>query len=142
MFSIEIVESPCENSSNQVKGEICIGSFREMFMSELGFWDSKDYVYQWKDAIKYLLNIRNHHSCLITSVSDPTNSNFLFWWLLYKEKDVVYIQNAILFLDQIKGKFELEKIYDYIPERETVSEEGDEISEWQCSVKDFEMFLK
>jgi hypothetical protein len=39
----------------------------------------------------------------MTSMTDPRTSNFLVYWPMYREGEDVYIQNAIIFLDEIAG---------------------------------------
>jgi hypothetical protein len=47
----------------------------------------------------------------------------------------------LLFLDEIKEPFDLSNPHQYVRDRETVSEEGYRISEWEVSLADITAFL-
>jgi hypothetical protein len=83
----------------------------------------------------------NAKSCLITSMFDPLTANFIFWWTLYLDGNIVHIQNQILFLDELDKPFSKLNPYEFIRERKTVSDEGDKISEWDISVDDIKVYL-
>ena len=44
-------------------------------------------------------------------------------------------------LDDLEDKFSLRRMGEFVPERETVDEDGNKISEWQPSIEDLEKFL-
>ncbi len=122
--------------------EIVIGSFSEQFTIPIGFWTKKDYINQWCAAAESLLNEPFEAStALLTSMYEPQSVNFLFSWILYKTDKTIYVQNSILNLDGAQ-KFELENLNSYIPDRETETDEGQKISEWEISQDDLKGFIK
>jgi hypothetical protein len=114
--------------------KITIGDFDETFNLRLGWWKIKDYESQWHTGIEHLKNY--NRSCLITDISDPSYYPFVNWWLLYKEDDVIYIRNEILYdeyYEETIGKKEFTKqnCYDFIgPKKPRLIEEGRMASEW------------
>jgi hypothetical protein len=138
-FSIEFLH--VEDSDPQLgKGQITIGSFWETFGISLSFWSVSDYQKHWKDALQRIVD-GHASSCLLTSVHDPAHANFFWSWPLYLENNIVYIHNQILFLDKISGIFDLNNPFQYIGQRETISEEGRKISEWQTELASISEFL-
>jgi CdiI N-terminal domain len=146
VFSIEL-QSQREagegnDSSSEVPGRIVIGDFTETFMVPLGFWDESDYRHSWRRAFEVLNENSHSTSCLMTSMTDPGNSNFLACWPMYREGEDVYIQNAIIFLDEIKGSFDLNAPWGFIEPRHGIDEDGNKISEWITSMDSLREFFK
>ncbi len=122
-------------------GLIVIGDFEERFEASLSYWAVEDYQKQWKQALERII-AGEPKSSLITSMHDPQNANFVTWWLLYRDGQQVHVQNQLLFMDQISGPYDLANPYVYIPDRETVDEDGNRISEWRTTIAEIEEFLK
>jgi hypothetical protein len=72
---------------------------------------------------------------------DPSIANFIFWWTLYLDENTVHIQNQILFLNLLDKPFLELNPYEFIRTRETVTDEGDKISEWDVDVDDIKVYL-
>lgn len=115
-------------------GEIIINSFRESFFLPTSYWTVEQYKESWKRAID-LGVLNNNPTVLAVSMRDPEFMNFIFTWVLYPENSRVFIQNTILFKEEIKD-FQVENINSYIGTRETINEDGDKISEWEASKED------
>jgi hypothetical protein len=122
-------------------GEIRIGEFSERFEVALEYWCESDYREQWIQALKSCC-IDKKKSALITSITSPKTANFVFWWLLYPLDGEIIIQNQILMLDELQVPFNLEYPSEHIPIRNTLTEDGDEVSEWSVAYSDIEDFLK
>lgn len=145
MFAIEL-QSPREaeaesSGSGEASGRIIIGDFTETFRVPLGFWDESDYRRSWRQAFDVLNASPHSTSCLMTSMTDPRNSNFLFCWPMYREGEDVYIQNAIIFLDEIEGAFDPATPWAYIGPRRGIDEDGNRISEWITSTDSLREFF-
>jgi len=54
----------------------------------------------------------------------------------------VFIQNQILFFDQLKLPFNVQDPFIHVPERKTINMEGQKISEWSTTIEDMVSFLK
>jgi hypothetical protein len=140
-FLINLTDKQFEDSSVMYQvGEIRLGDFYETFWASLSYWNEYDYLNQWKDALKRICN-GNNRSCLITSIYDPSNANYIFWWPLYLDENIVHIQNHILFLDELDQPFSEQNPYESIRSRETVSEDSSKISEWDVQVNDIKVYL-
>ena len=105
MFAIE-VQSRAEaggegDGSAEAFGRIVIGDFRETFVVPLGLWGESDYRASWR-AFEVLEGDPRAVACLMTSMTDPVASNFLICWPVYREGADVYVQNAIVLLDEIE----------------------------------------
>lgn len=134
-FQISIINKKNKTVEEIEHGIIQIGGFQEKFKISTSFWSLENYVEHWKKSILRTIN-GSQKSCLITSLYDPQNANFLFWWLLYRNKNKVFIQNAILFFDQLKEPFDLKNPYTSIPPREIITDDGLTISEWSIDIDD------
>lgn len=140
-FSIHLTSKQFEDSGVRYQiGEIKIGDFHEAFRASLSYWTEHEYLSQWKDALKKIINGDNK-SCLITSMYDPSNANYIFIWVLFLDKKVVHIQEHILFLDELNKPFCELNPYESIRSRETVDEDGNSISEWDVQLDDIKVFL-
>jgi hypothetical protein len=139
-FSIGISAEDKYDEQKACYGYIQIGDFREKLEINVSFWMPEDYIAQWNRAILRIVE-KDEKSCLITSLSSPQDSNFIFWWPMYRNKDTVFIQNGILFLDEISSSFTFENPYEDVPDRETVSEDGEPISEWEISIDALKNYL-
>jgi hypothetical protein len=124
-------------------GEIQIGTFTERFLAPLSYWSTDAYARQWAEGLQRLVN-QLSPSCLITSMYDPTYANFITLWNLYLDErtPTVYVQNQILFFDQLHEAFALNRLYHYIPERMSMNEDGHPISEWRTTRDAINAFLK
>lgn len=131
MFEIKFV-----NNREVANGYINMNGEMENIDVDLSFWGKDDYVSQWESALDQLVRGQNK-TALITSLSDLETANFIIVWPMYRVDNIVYIQNQLLFLDDIRDKFSVEKIYDFISEREP----DEEVSEWTVTIEDLQEFL-
>jgi hypothetical protein len=145
MFAIELQSQQEarqeDGDSAEASGRIVIGDFTETFRVPLGFWGESDYRRSWRLAFE-LLNANPHAiSCLMTSMTDPGNSNFLGCWPMYREGEDVFIQNALIFLDEIEEDFDPAAPWDSVGPREVIDEDGNKISEWITSMSSLREFF-
>jgi len=123
-------------------GKIQIGSFSETFEVALNYWRQPDYRRQWYTGIKRIVD-GSTTSCLITSIVDPSTANFIHWWPIYRVDEEVVFQNHLLFMDAIAGgQFQDTDPYRFVPERETVSDDGESVSEWVAPLQSLKQFLE
>lgn len=121
-------------------GEIRIESFRELFVSGITFWGREDYERQWTGAASRILT--GDRTAMIVSLSDPSSANFVRWWAMYREREVVFIQEQLCFLDELTEKFDPDMVDKFVRPRETTSEDGQAISEWSIAVSAVREFLE
>lgn len=134
-FCIEFIPGEISTFSNGEKAKnarISIGSFNEVFSVPLSYWTEKEYEQQWIAGLDRI--VLESTSCFVTGMRDPENANFIFIWSMYREGEMVYFQNNILFLDELGEPFDESNIYRYIPSRETINDEGEKISEWSLQL--------
>lgn len=143
-FEIRITDKPVPKSwdisGRAAVGYIEIGDFSETIAIPLFDWSKEEYVKQWKSALQEILNGKSR-TALITKFYDPTNSNYVECWPLYRGSDSeVFVHNHLIFLDELNEPFEISKLADYIGEREAdINEEP--ASEWETSTKDLANWL-
>jgi len=131
-----------EGSSQATYGTVKINDFQERFSAPMGYWSRSDYKAQWRKSIEELLNTPgNATSALVVTMHDPRHANFITCWPLYKEGKTVYVHNNLLFLDKLPRPFKIEDVGSYVGRRETVSEDGEKISEWVTDVDDLKECL-
>jgi hypothetical protein len=141
-FVIELLPEPIidpETGYEAVYGEITLNAFEERFVALTTFWAPTDYEHHWRSAIERIVD-GAERSCLITSLHDPRHSHILFWWPLYRVANQVFVQHAILFLDQLVTPFDPANPFTHVPNRRTRNEDGEQISEWQVTVRDLVRF--
>ena len=63
-------------------------------------------------------------------------------WVLYREDDHVYVQEQLFMVPDEDGELVLDASTFAIQPRETISDEGDEISEWATTVQAIKSFLE
>ena len=141
IFAIKIIDTSIRKRDGfpYCIGEIQIGDFKETFEMPLGYWTMQDYEKQWKQGIE---RIKNHDkSCLITELQDPTKDPWANTWVLYKDGHTVHIQNNLLMGKRFskllkKEPYTIETCYNFIIPRETKSDDGMQISEWDINLED------
>jgi hypothetical protein len=111
-------------------GRIQIGSFTEDFIAYLCDWAPEQYRRQWLEAADRLVNGESK-SAFVTTFVSPRNGGHLVWWPCYRIGETVYLQNQLLFYQQISSPFAIEALYEYVSDRKTASDDdGTPISEW------------
>jgi hypothetical protein len=121
-------------------GEIRVGTFCENFVVDVSFWPRARYEQQWLSAAALIMTV--DRAAMIVSLGEPSSSNFVRWWALYRDGDSVAMQEQICFLDELGTPFDPERVEKYVRPRETASEEGQPISEWYTTVTAISDFLK
>lgn len=137
-FSIRVlsVPSPTENDrGGDAVGRVTVGEFEERFPMSLTYWGARQYEGSWARSMRVLVEgADDARSCLVSSITDPVNSNFVFCWPLYRSGSTVYVQNSIIFLDELEEEFSPDEPWRFVEARSTVDEDGQEISEWQTTI--------
>ncbi|MFF7973306.1 hypothetical protein [Streptomyces sp. NPDC007905] len=108
---------------------------------DLTYWDAAEYEASWIRSLRALERADDATSCLISSITDPRSSNFIFCWPLYRYGDVVYVQNSIIFLEGLSEDFTPEEPWRFVEPRSTVDEDGHKISEWHTTIDEVREFL-
>lgn len=138
-FQIGFTDEPSPHEDGAI-GRIVIGDFDDAFEADLSYWSGADYRRSWSTAIEHLLGGADV-SCLVTSLPEPSTANFVFTWPLYREGGTVYVQNKILFLEELGEPFQPEEPWLSIGPRNTTTEEGWEISQWETTLPDLRDYL-
>lgn len=146
MFDIRFDNSASDDlDSDSSQGVLLLGQHRHLFSSSLEFWSPVDYELQWRRGIRNLVQ-GGEKSCLVTSITNPANANFLVWWILYREsvwdisqldlaehsptsperEDIIVFRNDMLLLEDIRGEFDLQYLEEFVPEREIQTFEMDD----------------
>jgi hypothetical protein len=143
VFSIKLLLDPVsdiEPNGTARLGLIEMGSFQERFKASLTYWNADNYQRHWRQAVARIIQ-SSTTSCLISSMYNPTNANFIVWYPMYRVGDTVFIQNQILFLDELPLPFNENDPFSSIPERRTISDGGELLSEWSVPLEDLKTFL-
>lgn len=135
---IEVIDYPDSDSARSLPckavGRIRVGGFEETFQMDLSFWTVSEYRRSWLDALMKLEEAEKSTSCLIASVTDPASSNFISCWPMYRVGNEVYVQNSIIFLDDLHESFDPKEPWRYVEARSSVDEDGNRISEWSTTM--------
>jgi hypothetical protein len=146
MFDIyltdEHVRDPDDGDANAVYGKLKIAGYSETFIASLAYWTHEQYERHWMIALDRIVSAEGR-SALITSFVEPRTEGFLLWWPLYRDGDLVYIQNHILFFDQLSKPFSAEHFWESVGQRQIITpDEGIPISEWKTTVSDLRDCLR
>lgn len=143
-FVIEVIDDPTSEGASSLPskavGRIRIGEFTETFLMDLSFWTVDDYRRSWDGARRKLEEAENSTSCIIASITDPAASNFISCWPMYRDGEEVYVQNSIIFLDELHERFNPQEPWRYVEARSSVDEDGNRISEWSTSTSQVRRF--
>ena len=136
MLRIELSDEIAEFEGEQVlRGVLHISSSSEYFHAPVSYWDREKYLSQWRQGLNLILRGCSK-SAFLTTMYDPATANFIFWWVMYLVGSEVHIQHHILFMEDLNEAFSENDFSRFVPERETMTEDGDAISEWKVSVED------
>ncbi|WP_077293568.1 hypothetical protein [Yersinia proxima] len=113
--------------------KIIIDEFEESLCLPLSYWSVNDYKNCWKKSLEEGISSKKH-AALAVSMYEPEQSNFIYTWVVYFENDEIFLQNSILFLNEMQG-FTPDRINDFIDIRTTHDEDGMKISEWSTDLK-------
>ena len=145
-FSVRLVEPPDLSGSvpsvGRAFGRITINDFSEIFEMNLSYWSVDRYMQSWCSAIKELDHSERATSCIVSSITDPANSNFFTCWPMYRDGGDVYVQNRLLFLEELDEEFDEEKPWRHMDPRSVVNEDGMRISEWLTGIDQVREFWK
>ncbi len=95
-----------------ISGSLAIGGFSEDFYASLSYWHRDNYLYQWREGLGRLLSGKRH-SAVVTTMYNPSNANFIFWWVMYLIGDNVHIQNHVLLLEELERPFDEADLYSF-----------------------------
>ncbi|MGD0292692.1 MAG: hypothetical protein ABSB30_02450 [Terracidiphilus sp.] len=142
-FSISFLDEPLIYEEDDpayvaAAGKLVIGDWEEIFVSSLYLWSKEDYMAQWMHAIRSMLN-GSEKAALIVEYLGP-DAGRLWWWPMYRVGGSVYLREQILFFDQLKEPFSLEKAFSFIQDHRAINEDGYKISEWSVTVSEVKEF--
>jgi hypothetical protein len=143
-FSITFLDEPLVYPYDDIKtpaapGLLTMGNSNEGFCSSLYQWSKRDYETQWRLAINVVLK-KSSKAALIVEYTGTEASSHLEWWPMYKVGDTVYLQNHLLFYNQLPEPFSIERPFVYLRDRETTNQDGRPISEWIVRLSEIEQF--
>lgn len=142
-FSIQFPPDATEETDENQRfmaGRKTLGDFREEFLAHLDYWTPKQYEAQWRDAVLGIVSGKSVDA-LITDMHDLRTAHHLVSWPMYREGDRVFVQNRLLFLNDLGRPQQLEDLIPRIGNRRTINDEGAQISEWDVGVSDLLAFL-
>ncbi|MEV6568863.1 hypothetical protein [Streptomyces kronopolitis] len=108
---------------------------------DLSFWSAREYRNNWRRALERIGQKNTTTSCLISSITDPGNSNFISCWPLYRHGQNVTVQSSLIFLDELNEEFSEAEPWHAIAPHSSIDEDGNRISEWVTQVSDVRAFL-
>lgn len=124
---------------DETLGEIWLNGVRERFSVYIGHWDKDQYRAHWWLALQRVVN-EKQPARLFTNMNHIDYAEYFRAWICYPEGDKVFVQEHMIFPDQMPPEFSHETPHLAIPPR-TIEEEGQKISEWEVSIQDLITFL-
>jgi hypothetical protein len=142
MFDICLTdEAVPESEGHAVYGKIRIEEYTETFIASLVCWSPRQYERHWREACRRLVDTRQA-SALVSSYVESSMSEFLVWWLLYPDGQVVHVRNELLIYSQLSEAFSIDDPWSSIRERRFLTGGGSKISEWDTRVESIREFLR
>lgn len=141
-FAIEVTEDPTDDERQRF-GRIRLDGDVERFLMDVEFWSPDDYRASWRAACARLDAAPGDIvSCPVASTCDPTKANFISTWPLYRVGDTVFVQNSLVFLDELETPLDLTRPWLADDPRRTRTEDGQQISEWSVPLAAVRRFLE
>lgn len=125
------------------RGTIIIGDFRESFTASFHFWRPEQYLENWCNSLRLMLN-GSARGCFITNMNSDLKGNNgygMSWEFFRVDKDIVFHNRLIMPEAPIEGLASLNP-EPWVEERETVTEDGFPISEWRVRRENLRVNLK
>ena len=119
------------------RGFIQLGDFEEEFLAAAAHWSRERYERQWRDAAKRLA-AGAEVAVFITSFVHPDADAFV--WAGWRDGDIVHVQNLLSLRENRDGLLDPERPEASIGPRQTVSEDGQGVSEWSVGMADISAF--
>jgi hypothetical protein len=139
-LSADDVPPPMGNTEERI-GEIVLDDFKEKFVIPLDFWSIDQYQAHWIQGIERITK-GAFKSCLITALYAPQIAHHIFWWIIYREGQKCIFQNQMFILNNEERNFDPSSPYPFIQDRQTYTEDGLPISEWEIQLDEMEKFLE
>ncbi|WP_424229836.1 hypothetical protein [Actinophytocola sp.] len=94
----------------------------------------------WESALREIERFAKATSCLIASITDPAVSNFISCWPMYRDGDVIHVQNSLIFLNELDEPFDSQAPWRHVEPHREVDEDGNRISQWVTSASEVRQF--
>jgi hypothetical protein len=117
--------------------QVVFGDEKEDFLASLAVWSREDYEDQWRQGASRIVE-GSDISCLVGSVDGEAGQLSASGWVLYREDDVVVVQEHLLSPDGLST----ERLCDLIEPRITHTESGAQISEWTVRLGEIDAFVR
>jgi contact-dependent growth inhibition (CDI) system CdiI-like immunity protein len=142
MFDLYFSEGPTADDDGwwHAVGTIVLGEDRDGFAVSLEWWGRAAYEQQWLAAAKRLVN-GAERVMFLGSYNGP-EAAFHFAWPAWRDGDLVHVQNWLVLTEQLPTPFEPDEADRFVRRRQTISEDGEPISEWDVSLADVQAFLE
>lgn len=107
-------------------------------------WSIEMYKQQWKEGLERIE--KTSFSCLVTTVQHLDKNALIELWVLYKENNTIFLQHSLITRSMIQelnlplnlAAFTPKNCYEDAPfPRETITEEGNAVYEWEINYDDF-----
>jgi CdiI N-terminal domain len=99
-----------------------------------------DYERQWQKACERIIAGEEKSALIVSHVSPPA-SEFLVWWPLYRDGEIVHVRNELLFYAMMNVPFSVQEPWNSIRDRRATNDEGLEISEWDTNLESLRQFV-
>jgi hypothetical protein len=140
MFDIHLTQEIVPESDGfALYGKIQIDGYVETFIASLVNWTRSQYEMHWLNACQRMIDGETQ-TVLITTYVEPSISEFLMWWPLYREGDIVHVRNEILIYETLNRPFDVEHPWAFIRKRE-IFEDGYKIPEWNTQIQSIKEFI-
>jgi len=119
------------------RGTIVLGDFSEDFLAAASLWSSVAYQRQWQAAAHALVT-DSDRTAFVTSFVHPDGLNTI--WPAWKIGHLIYVQSRLLDRSQLATILDVDRIAEFVGDRETADEDGQALSEWVVTLDEVAAF--
>lgn len=125
-------------------GEIRLDDHKETFPLVTTYWSCDEYRCQWMEALSALTDDLVNSCLLITDVQPLSDSTAAFYWVLFRDQEVVYVQERFTRNRESMALMPATAVEKHIEPRflSDSEEEQARISEWTVSFEDVLSFVR
>ena len=141
MFELSISdELHTDEDGSFYHGLIQIDDFEERFVVMSDHWKPRDYRAHWISQGEKLLRVSDRVA-MLKSVPGP-NVDGCAAWVLWREGSVVFIHDQNIWRYYMGQVRDLSNPDRFIEDRETIADDGEQMSEWTVCITDIEEFVQ
>ncbi len=125
--------------------KITLEDYTEYIEIDTTEWSDDIFRAQWKSALTVFFDHKRNNCTLLVSQFTPERGFGLEAWIVFRRSDGnndgLSVQNKLFFANRLRKYKTLNDFLDRKEKQETITREGEKISEWKVTEKDLRKWL-